>query len=164
MHFPPVRRAAFAVHIPLGLALLTAGGAGLWRLLRLPLNWQSALALLGVMAAVVGLPSIILRIAALARRVHMLPDDELDRTFPAQYSTIVEVTTRDGRRFSERVDFARGCPENPVSYAEIARKFAGLTVPTIGRERSERVAKLVTELGALDNVAGLAALLREPGA
>ncbi len=67
MHFPPVRRAAFAVHIPLGLALLTAGGAGLWRLLRLPLNWQSALALLGVMAAVVGLPIIILRIAALAR-------------------------------------------------------------------------------------------------
>jgi Bacterial PH domain len=67
MHFSPVRRTALAVHIPLGLVLLVAGAAGLWRLLRLPLNWQSALALLAVMAAAVGLPIVIGRILTLAR-------------------------------------------------------------------------------------------------
>jgi hypothetical protein len=67
MHFAPVRRAALAVHIPLSLALIAAGAAGLWRLLRLPLNWQSALALLGLAAAAVGVPIIIGRLVVLTR-------------------------------------------------------------------------------------------------
>ncbi len=67
MQFPPVRRAALAVHIPLGLVLFSGGAAGLWRLVRLPINWQSALALLAVMTAAVGLPIVIGRLVALAR-------------------------------------------------------------------------------------------------
>jgi 2-methylcitrate dehydratase PrpD len=104
------------------------------------------------------------RIDALARRVRVVADDELDRTFPAQYSTIVEVTTRAGERLSERVDFARGCPENPVTYEEIEAKFAELTVPAVGQERSERIAGLIARLGRVDDVTELAALLREPTA
>ena len=71
------------------------------------------------------------RIDALARRVRVVADDELDQTFPERYATIVEVTTRDGRRLSEQVDYARGCPENPVTAAEIEAKFVGLATPAV---------------------------------
>lgn len=102
------------------------------------------------------------RIDALARRVRVVAADDLDRTFPERYATVVEIATRDGRRLSERVDYARGCPENPVDYAEIEAKFAGLTVATIGRERAERIAALIAGLGQLDSLTELAALLRAP--
>ncbi len=67
MHFSPVRRTALSVHIPFALALFIAGATGLWRLVRPPIDWQSALALVGVVAASVGLPVIIVRLVALVR-------------------------------------------------------------------------------------------------
>ena len=101
-------------------------------------------------------------IAALAERVRVVADDDLDRTFPAQYSTIVEVTTRAGERLSERVDFARGCPENPVTYEEIEAKFSALAAPAAGAERAARISALVAELEQLEDVNELTGLLREP--
>ncbi|MHB8730787.1 MAG: MmgE/PrpD family protein [bacterium] len=35
----------------------------------------------------------------------------------------ITVTARDGRRFAGRVPFARGAPENPLPYAEVAEKY-----------------------------------------
>jgi 2-methylcitrate dehydratase PrpD len=102
------------------------------------------------------------RIAALARRVRVVPDDKLDESFPTRYSTIVEVTTRGGQTYRERVDYARGCPENPISLSEIRAKFTDLTVPTIGSDRSERIAGLVGQLDRLDRLSDLGAALCEP--
>lgn len=102
------------------------------------------------------------RIAALARRVRVVPDDELDRAFPTRYSTIVEVTTRDGRTYRERVDYARGCPENPITFGDIRAKFADLTVPEVGQKRSERIANLVGQLDQSASLANLGDALREP--
>lgn len=102
------------------------------------------------------------RIDALSRRVRVVADDALDRTFPERYATIVEVATRDGRRLSERVDYARGCPENPVTYEEIVAKFADLAGGAVGAERAARIAGLVGRLEGSGDVDELAALLRDP--
>lgn len=102
------------------------------------------------------------RIAALSRRVQVVPDDDLDRTFPTRYATVVEVTTCDRQTLRERVDYARGCPENPITLADIRAKFADLTFPTVGRDRSERIDDLVGQLDKLDNLTDLVTALREP--
>jgi 2-methylcitrate dehydratase PrpD len=103
-------------------------------------------------------------IDALSRSVHVLSDDELDKTFPERYATIVEVTTRDGRMHSGRVDYARGCPQNPVTYDEISTKFFELAEPAAGRERTAAVKALIDRLEAEPDVRRLADLLRAPTA
>src|SRR5207249_1261208 len=98
-------------------------------------------------------------IAQLGQRCHVIADDELDPEFPARYATIVEVETRDGRRFRERVDNARGTVENPVTPEEIEAKFGWLAGPAIGSERVERVRAQVAALDASASIAPLAATL-----
>jgi 2-methylcitrate dehydratase PrpD len=103
-------------------------------------------------------------IGALSRHVRVVADDALDQTFPERYATIVEVTTQGGERYAERVDYARGCPQNPVSYEEIAAKFADLAGPALGAERAGRVKAMVAGIERLADVAELAEVLREPTA
>jgi 2-methylcitrate dehydratase PrpD len=91
-------------------------------------------------------------------------DDELDKSFPERYATVVEVTTHDGALHRERVDYARGCPQNPVTYEEIAAKFADLAGPVLGAERAGRVKEKVDGIERLDDVGALADVLREPTA
>jgi 2-methylcitrate dehydratase PrpD len=99
-------------------------------------------------------------IDALSRRVRVLADDDLDRTFPERYATIVEVTTRDGQMHSGRVDYARGCPQNPVTYAEISAKFDDLAPDA----RARRVREMVDRLESVSDATALAELMRQPTA
>ncbi|TAK22725.1 MAG: MmgE/PrpD family protein [Chloroflexota bacterium] len=103
-------------------------------------------------------------IGALSGRVRVVADDDLDRTFPERYATIVEVTTRDGRMLSERVDYARGCPENPVTYAEISAKFDTLARPALGAIRATHVKEMVDAVERVPDVGALADALRDPTA
>jgi len=77
MHFTPVRARALAIHLSAGLGLCAVLGFGLWRLLGATLNWQSAGALLGVAAAIAGLPVIATRLIALARASYRLDSQAL---------------------------------------------------------------------------------------
>jgi 2-methylcitrate dehydratase PrpD len=103
-------------------------------------------------------------IDALSRRVRVVADDELDRTFPERYATVVEVTTRAGEVLRQRVDYARGTAENPVSYDGIAAKFDALAAPALGAGRASHVKGLLGGIERLDDVTTLADTLREPTA
>jgi 2-methylcitrate dehydratase PrpD len=98
-------------------------------------------------------------IAALTDRVEVLADDELDPMFPAAYSTVVEVETRDGRHYRERVDHALGTLENPVPAARIEAKFGQLAGPAIGPARVAAIQAEVAALERANSLAGLAALI-----
>ena len=99
------------------------------------------------------------------RRLHdgveIVGDESIDHLFPARYTTIVEVTTTDGRHFSERVDFARGCPENPMEREELEAKYFTLTEPEIGREKAESIKDLVNNLEAVKDISVLGDMLRK---
>ncbi|OGO47384.1 MAG: hypothetical protein A2Z30_07785 [Chloroflexi bacterium RBG_16_64_43] len=77
MDFTPVRARALAIHLSVGFGLCAVLGVGLWRLLGVPLNWQSAGALLGVAVAISGLPVIATRSIALARAGYRLDSQAL---------------------------------------------------------------------------------------
>jgi 2-methylcitrate dehydratase PrpD len=85
-------------------------------------------------------------IAALSDRVTFIEDDELDPLYPERYTTVLQVTTRDGASHERRVDFARGTPENPMRDDEIVAKFQQLAAGRVGDERAGRIASLVGEL------------------
>jgi len=98
-------------------------------------------------------------IARLSARTKLIYDEELAPLFPAKYTSIVTVKTKNGRSFTERVDYAKGTPENPVSYEEIEDKFRRLTAPVIDRSQAEGIIKEVREITSRPDISGLISLI-----
>lgn len=89
----------------------------------------------------------------LARRVvHVRRDFP---SFPAAYPAAVVVETVDGARLSAEVEYHRGGPDNPMTVAEVRRKFRDNACLALG----ERTALALEEnLGALEELPDLTAI------
>lgn len=102
-------------------------------------------------------------VAELCRRVRVVADGgELERRFPDFYATVIELSTRDGRRFTRRNDIARGYPETPMSEAEIEAKFAALAGSVAAPRRVAELRAAIEGLPAAPDLSHLAALLGAP--
>ena len=64
-------------------------------------------------------------IQALTKKVHVKSDDSLSAIFPEKQSAIMTITTEKGS-FSERVDFPKGEPENPLTESEFYERYKAL--------------------------------------
>ena len=92
------------------------------------------------------------RLTAVTTLIH---DDELDRTYPEKYATIIEIATRDGRVHRRRVDYALGSPQNPMSDADIIAKFQRLAGQRFSAERIAQIEQVVLTLderGTIDEL------------
>jgi len=99
-------------------------------------------------------------IARLCRQTRLLYDEELDKGYPEQYASIVEVALKNGEIHSQRVDWPKGHPNNPLTRAEWEAKFRRLTTPVISQERSAEIIAMVNRLDEVANIAELARLLQ----
>ena len=99
-------------------------------------------------------------IARLIECVKVVGDTALDRDFPDRYTSIVEVKTTDGRRFSGRVTHAKGTPENPLTWDEVVEKFHALTEPVITGSVASEIVNAVHKIESLTNVRQLGDRLR----
>jgi 2-methylcitrate dehydratase PrpD len=99
-------------------------------------------------------------VARLGARTRMVGDPELEKTWPEVYASIVEVTTRDGRRLSRRVDHARGMRENPLTAEELRQKYVKLSTSVTTASHAARIADLVGRIHRLSDIGELADLLR----
>lgn len=62
----------------------------------------------------------------LAKKVNTLEDVELSALVPDKRGAIVEIITKDGENYIERIDYPKGEPENLMSKEEIEEKFITL--------------------------------------
>ncbi|WP_077000180.1 MmgE/PrpD family protein [Variovorax sp. KK3] len=99
------------------------------------------------------------RTVALAQRVEIEIDPEIDAAYPEIYGGRVSVVTRDGRTISQRVDYSRGMPENPMPHDEIERKFMSLASVAVGAERAVEILALANSVFDADSMAPLNAVL-----
>jgi 2-methylcitrate dehydratase PrpD len=72
----------------------------------------------------------------LRSRVRLVYDQALQRLYPARVA-IVEITTTDGKTYTQRVDAVRGSAENPMSANEVETKAHDLMSPILGARRSK---------------------------
>ena len=100
------------------------------------------------------------RIWDLSKRVELIYDEELDRVFPTLMPTVVRVETMKGEVFEERVDSAKGTPENPMTNTEIMEKFKRISTITIDEALSRDIMKTVDRLERLGDINELTELLR----
>ncbi len=91
-------------------------------------------------------------------KVQLIADDELARLLPTRVG-IVDITLKDGTRLHERVDHARGTPENPMTREEIVAKARELMTPVLGAEKSLRLIERILEIEKLKNMRELRPLL-----
>lgn len=76
---------------------------------------------------------------ALADRVELYVDDEIDARAPDERGARVTLTLADGTETSTEVRTARGGESDPFDPEELREKFDSLVVPAVGRERSDRL-------------------------
>jgi len=97
-------------------------------------------------------------VVALARKVEVVVDDELNRQFPAKTMARVTIETPRGA-FQMTVEYPRGNPENPLSDAELATKFRALAAPIVGDDACDKLQTATRDLADAPDVLGLTRLL-----
>src|SRR5690606_5641480 len=65
-------------------------------------------------------------ILAITQKITVVTDDELTALVPQKRAAIVSVETKEGQVVTQRIDYPKGEPENPISDDELKEKFISL--------------------------------------
>ena len=85
----------------------------------------------------------------LTKKIHVAADEAFSASFPKEQTAVLTITAKDGRTFSDRVDFPKGEPENPFTEEEFYGRYMEL-MRFGGRadDVSERLYRMVKEESA----------------
>jgi 2-methylcitrate dehydratase PrpD len=92
-------------------------------------------------------------------KVRLVPDAELEKLIPVR-AAIVEVTLKDGKVLTERVEHVRGTPENPMTREEVVAKARELMAPVLGASTCSTLIARVLALDIVKNIRELRPLLQ----
>ncbi|SEQ20259.1 2-methylcitrate dehydratase PrpD [Lachnospiraceae bacterium NE2001] len=84
-------------------------------------------------------------IVALTKKIHVSSDDALSAVFPGIQAAVVTIKTKNGE-YTDRVDFPKGEPENPLTDEEFRSRYDGLmeyagVLPSVSGEVYDTVYK-----------------------
>jgi 2-methylcitrate dehydratase len=94
-------------------------------------------------------------LVAFTGKVKVHPDDAHTARYPAGIPNRITVTLDGGRKVSKEVEFPRGHAGNPMTDAEVERKFRTLVEPLYGKRRADAVLARCWELEKLTSVTEL---------
>jgi 2-methylcitrate dehydratase PrpD len=100
------------------------------------------------------------RVQELMKKVHTQADPESDKLYPQKRRVTVEILTKDGKKYSQKVDAFKGEPDWPLTRKEIQTKFTNLSSPVIGEERAQEVVDYISRLEEKDSIQDLGPLLK----
>jgi 2-methylcitrate dehydratase PrpD len=92
-------------------------------------------------------------------KIELMGDEELEKLLPTRVG-VVEIELIDGTKLSERVENARGTPENPMTRDEVVAKARGLMAPVLGAARATKLIDRLLEIDKVKNVRELRPLLQ----
>ena len=87
-----------------------------------------------------------------ASKIRVVADPELQKVYLPGRPAIMEITMKDGRKISGRVDFPKGDSQNPMTEEELVGKFFDLTGDVLGKEKARRVMDTVLDMEHLDSI------------
>jgi 2-methylcitrate dehydratase PrpD len=99
------------------------------------------------------------QILALASKVKLEVDSEVDSEFPATRAARVTIRLRNGVTYQEKVDYCKGTPQNPLTRAEFESKFRGLASAVSNADKLDEIISIVSRLEQLEDLSGLVSLL-----
>lgn len=92
-------------------------------------------------------------------KVELIGDEELEHLLPTRVG-VVEIELTDGTHLSERVENARGTPENPMTRDEVVAKARGLMTPVLGAPTATKLIDRLLDIESIKNVRELRPLLQ----
>lgn len=88
----------------------------------------------------------------LMARIELTSDDALDGEYPQKWGAIVEVSTKDGRILSKKVEYPKGDPQNPFSQEEVSEKFLRLTKGILPMEKASSLLSRILRLEEVERL------------
>lgn len=92
------------------------------------------------------------RIKALAEKVNVVVDEELDSLYDEKWPSIIEIYLKDGKHFKYRQDIPKGEPEFPISNQELKGKFIDLATDSISEKDALTLWEIIINLEDEDNL------------
>ena len=99
------------------------------------------------------------QILSLSNQIEVVGDEELDRTYPDLYRTIIEIRMQSGVCHVRDVTHPRGSPEKPLSHEELREKFLMLTHDVLTPSRAEAIGQAIDHLEESEDISSLTTLL-----
>ena len=102
-------------------------------------------------------------IRGMIERIHFGVHSAAEQAGYDKMTTILEIRLKDGRTISGRADFGKGSPANPMTFDQVAEKFADCAAfAKCPPDRAGNVIRMVQKLEELTDVRALTALLALP--
>jgi len=98
----------------------------------------------------------------LVAKIKVHRDPALTARYPNGIPNRLTVTLADGRTLMKEVEFPRGHAHNPMTDAEVEKKFRILVEPHYGKEKADRILTVCWELENLKRIDDLMKLLASP--
>jgi len=97
----------------------------------------------------------------LAKRVHFVFDEEINRIYPREFPSIVEIILKNGKKFKTRVDMPKGSLQNPLSWEDVQKKFTELSAPVVGLRSVAALIEIIDRLETVNDVSELTVLMNK---
>lgn len=88
----------------------------------------------------------------LMNRIRVSENPEFTDRFPGELVSEIRVVTRSGQRLTERADYPKGHARNPMTDADIERKFRDLSADVLSRHQVDAVLQALWSLDEADRV------------
>ena len=99
-------------------------------------------------------------VQSMIKRVHLVVDPRANAAGSDWTRTYITIHLKDGRMISGSADYAKGTPQNPMSYDEVAAKFHEcMDFAKWPSQKAKAVIEMVRGLENVSNVSALTALL-----
>ena len=99
------------------------------------------------------------------KRIKVEEDPEATNLFNSTKGYIqratADIITKEGRTFSERIDYKKGQGENPFTDDELKNKFQNLAMPVLKAKKANEVIQMVDRLEEISDISTLAEALKE---
>jgi 2-methylcitrate dehydratase len=100
------------------------------------------------------------KVQELMGKMEFQGDAELTKPFPERWTCIVEITTKDGQTYTQRIDLPKGGPDNPFTDQELEAKFNEMATKLMPKAQSDQIIKACYDLDKLKDVSELTKLLK----
>jgi 2-methylcitrate dehydratase len=94
-------------------------------------------------------------ILELMQKIKVEETEECNDLYPESYTNHVKILTRSGEEISERVQYHRGHPKNPLTDDEIDEKFHSLVKESIPSNKQKEILSMIRNLEAVEDIGKL---------
>ena len=100
------------------------------------------------------------KVQELMGKMEFQGDADLTKGFPKTWTAIVQITTKDGQTFTQRIDLPKGGPDNPFTDQELEAKFNKMATKLMPQSQADQIIKTCLDLENVKDVSELTKLLK----